>query len=216
MNKFLAMLILKPDISEKRINNVQNNILNLFEQSTKVRQVWYLGKRKLDFKHKKYSDGIFMKLSVTAKPKKIEQIRQTLRENQDILSSIIINNDCEKENLPVLKTHKLPFSKQISTNNNMSFNQQDKKIFMLISKNIKLPFSESHIVVMSEDESKILQYANKKIQEYVYMKGYRTLKPFKYITDVEKELKKFKKVQFALGYNSNVEQELIIQEKSLI
>lgn len=30
-NKFIAMIILKPDIKEKRINNVQSCILNMFE-----------------------------------------------------------------------------------------------------------------------------------------------------------------------------------------
>lgn len=39
MNKFLVMIILKPDIKENRINTVQSSILNLFEQSTKVKKV---------------------------------------------------------------------------------------------------------------------------------------------------------------------------------
>ena len=52
MNKYLAMVIIKPDIREKRINSVQSSILNLFEQNTKVKKVWYLGKNKLDFKNK--------------------------------------------------------------------------------------------------------------------------------------------------------------------
>lgn len=53
MNKFLVMIILKPDIKENRINTVQSSILNLFEQSTKVKKVWYLGRKKLDFKNKR-------------------------------------------------------------------------------------------------------------------------------------------------------------------
>ena len=48
------------------------------------------------------------------------------------------------------------------------------------------------------------------------MKGYRTLKPFKIIKEVEKELKAYRKVQFVLDGNSNVGQELIIQERYLI
>lgn len=215
MNKFIAMIILKPDIKEKRINNVQSCILNMFEQNTKVRKVWYLGKRQLDFKNKKYTEGIYLKLDITARPKKIEQIRQELRKNQDILSSIIMNNDSENNKLPALKIQKLPFNKNRPVNN-ISISEQGKKVYMLIGKNIKLPFAESNILAISEDDKKIYQYANQKLQNYIFVKGYRTTKNFKVIKDVENELKKNWKVELVLGDNPNVGQQLLIQEKYLI
>jgi len=216
MNKFLVMVILKPDINETRINNVQSSILNLFEQNTKVKQIWYLGRKKLDFKNKKYSEGIYLKLDISARSRKIEQIRKELRQNQDILSSIIMNNDSEKKSkLSMLKIRKLLFYKNISVNN-ISVNDTGKKLYMLINKNVKLPFSESDIIAISDDENKILSMANKKLQEYIYVKGFRTLKPFKIIKEVENELKKVRKVQFSLDNNPYVGQELIIQERYLI
>lgn len=216
MNKFLVMVILKPDIKEKRINYVQSGIINLFEQNTKVQKVWYLGKKKLDFKNKKYTEGIYIKLDVIGRSKKIEQIRTELRSNQDIISSIIMNNESEKTSkLPTLKMLKLPFHNNIPIHN-ISKSDDARKIFMLINKNIKLPFNESDIIAMSEDENRILEMANKKLYEYIFMKGYRTLKPFKIIKEVEKELKNTRKVQFAFSDNSNVGQELIIQERYLI
>lgn len=216
MNKFLVMVILKPDIKENRINTVQSSVLNLFEQNTKVRKVWYLGKKKLDFKNKRYTEGIYLKLDISAHSKRIEQIRNELRKNQDILSSVIMNNDSEKKSkLPSIKIRKLPFYRNIPINN-ISVNDNGRKIFMLISKNIKLPFAESDIVAMSEDENKILSVANKKLQEFIYVKGFRTLKPFKVIKEVEHELKRVRKVQFSLDTNPNVGQELIIQERYLI
>lgn len=216
MNKFLVMVILKPDIKESRINYVQSGIINLFEQNTKVKQVWYLGKKKLDFKSKKYTEGIYIKLDIVGRPKKVEQIRLELRRNQDILSSIIMNNESEKTSkLPSLKIRKLPFHNTIPVHN-ISVNDNGKKIYMLINKNIKLPFNESDIIAMSENESKILETARKKLYEYIYMKGFRTLKPFNVIKEVEKELKSYRKIQFVLDNNANVGQELIIQEKYLI
>lgn len=213
-NKFIAMIILKPDIKEKRINNVQSHILNMFEQSTKVSKVWYLGKQKLDFKTKKYTEGIYLKLHLTAKQNKIEQIRKDLRKSQDVLSSIIMQNDTERHSNKLLKINKLPFHKATSIND-LSINNKGKKIYMLISKNLKLPFAESDIVAISDDENKIFLYASKKIQELIYAKGFHTFKHFIGINEVEKGLKKYKKVQFSLG-NSLVGQELIIQEKYLI
>ena len=138
MNKFIAMIILKPDIKEKRVNKVQNSILNMFEQNTKVHRIWYLGKQKLDFNTKRYNEGIYLKINLTGKPKKIEYIRQELRKNQDIISTIIINNDSEKNNrLPIFKVQKLPFNKNMPVNN-ISLNEHGKKVYMLISKNIRI------------------------------------------------------------------------------
>lgn len=216
MNKFLVMIILKPDIKENRINTVQSSILNLFEQSTKVKKVWYLGRKKLDFKNKRYAEGIYLKLDISAHSKRIEQIRNELRKNQDILSSVIINNESEKKSkLPSIKIRKLPFYKNISINN-ISVNSYGKKVYMLISKNVKLPFAESDIIAISKDENKVLSMANKKLQEYIYVKGFRTLKHFKVIKEVENELRKTRKVQFSLDTNPNIGQELIIQERYLI
>ena len=216
MNKFLLMVILKPDIKESRINTVQSSILNLFEQNTKVKKVWYLGKKKLDFKNKRYDEGIYLKLDISAHSKKVEQIRNELRKNQDILSSVIMNNESEKKSkLPSIKIKKLPFYKNISISD-ISVNDNRRKLYMLISKNMKLPFAESDIVAISEDENRILSMANKKLQEYIYVKGFRTLKPFKIIKEVEQELRKTRKVQFSLDTNPNVGQELIIQERYLI
>lgn len=215
MNKFLVMVILKPDIKESKINYVQSGIINLFEQNTKVQKVWYLGKRKLDFKNKRYDEGIYIKLDIIGKSKKIEKIRTELRNNPDIISSVIMNNESEKTSkLPSLKIRKLPFYNNIP--HNITPNNDARKIYMLINKNIKVPFNESDIVAMSEDENRILETANKKIYEYIYMKGYRTLKPFKIIKEVEKELKNYRKVQFVFDNNSNVGQELIMQERYLI
>lgn len=215
MNKFIAMVILKPDIKEERINYVQSGIINLFEQNTKVQKVWYLGKRKLDFKSKKYTEGIYIKLDILGRSKKIEQIRAELRRNQDIISSIIMNNESEiKSRLSSLRMRRLPFYNNIPIHNTTPINNS-RKIYMLINKNIKVPFNDSDIIAMSENENRILETANKKLYEYIFMKGYRTLKPFKIIKEVEKELKNNRKVQFVFDNNPNIGQELIIQERYL-
>ena len=169
MSKFLVMVILKPDIKTSRLNSIQSGIINMFEQNTKVKQIWYLGKEKLDFKDKQYTEGIYIKLDIASNSKKVEKLRTELRKNRDILSSIIMNNDSEKKSrLPNLKMRKFPFYKNIPINNILVANN-GKKIYMLINKNIRLPFCESDIIAISESENKILEIANKKLQEYIYI-----------------------------------------------
>lgn len=215
MNKFVAMVILKPDISKRKIDFIQSGITNLFEQNSKVQKVWFLGKRNLDYKIKKYNEGIYLKIEILGKSKKLDKVREELKLNDNVIFSIIIKNDNEKNSLSILKKHSLPFNKTPQVNR-LETNQASKKIYMLISKNTKLPFAESDIIAISEDEKKLYQFASKKIQDYIYVKGFRTMKPFKIVKDIENELKKCWKVQFASGNNTNIMQELLIREKSLI
>lgn len=215
MNKFVAMVILKPDISKRKIDFIQSGITNLFEQNSKVQKVWFLGKRQLDYKIKKYNEGIYLKIEILGKSKKLDRIREELKLNDNIIFSIIIKNDDENNSLALLKRHSLPFNKPPKVNS-FENNQTNKKVYMLISKNTKLPFAESDIIAISEDDKKLYQFASKKIQEFIYVKGFRTMKPFKIVKDIENELKKCWKVQFTLGNNTNIMQELLIQEKTLI
>jgi len=212
----MAIVILKPDIEQMQLDYIQSDIINLFEQNTKVQKIWFLGKRKLDYKIKKHTEGLYLKIELLAKSKKLEQLKEQLKLNQYVIFSILINNDNATNNLPILKKqHTLPFRKN-STINNLEMNQPKNKVYMLISKNVKLPFSECNILAISEDVKRIYQYANKKLQEYVFVKGYKTKKEFNVIKDVEEELKKHWKVEFTLGDNTNVGQELFIQEKYLV
>ena len=213
MNKFIAMIILKPDIQERKLDFIQSGITSLFESNSKVEKIWFLGKKKLDHKIKKYKEGLYLKMEILAKPKNIEKIREILRNNQNVLFSIIINN--EENNLPILKKHSLSFTKLIPSTKIQEDNS-NKKVYMLISKNIKLPFAESDIVATSENVKHLYNYASKVVQELIYVKGYHCKKAFKFITELENELKRSWKLEFTLGNNANVMQQLLIKEKNLI
>lgn len=217
MSKFIVMIILKPDIPNGQIDFIESDLTSLFEQNATVKKVWFLGKRKLDYKIKKYTEGLYLKMEILAKQKKIEKIKENLRNNQNIIFSIIINNDQSQNNLPVLKKHSLslPFTKLVSTNK-IQENDTNKKVYMLVSKNVKLPFAESDIVATSEDVKHLYNYASKVLQELIYVKGYHCKKAFKFITELENELKRSWKLEFTLGNNANVMQQLLIKEKNLI
>ena len=116
MNKFIAMVILKPDIQKGQLSFIQSSITNLFEQNSKVKKIWFLGKRKLDYKIKKYTEGLYLKIEILAKSKRIEKIRECLKNNKNVIFSMIINNDQFQNNLPILKRHSLSFPKVLSTN----------------------------------------------------------------------------------------------------
>ncbi len=214
-NKFIAMIILNPNIEVGKIDFIQSNISAIFEQCSKIQKVWFLGKKKLDYKIKKYTEGYHLKLEIIAKDKKVEEIKRILKNNKNVIFSLIMKDEQKKSNLPIIKKNLLPFTK-VNQVNTLNIKNQDNKVYLLISKNLKLPFAESNILVMSSDINKILEYANKELQSYIYVKGYRALVAMKNIKDLEKELKHKWKIEFVLGNNPNIGQELLIQEKYLI
>lgn len=215
MNKFIAMIILKPDIQEGQIDFIQSNIIRLFDEKAKVQKIWYLGKRKLDQKIKKYDEGFYIKLDLIAKPKRIEQIKLLLKRNQDIIFSIIINNENTTNKLPMVKKFSRPFNNKYQIEKT-EINTTNKKIYMLISKNLKLPFTEVDILAISENKKTLYQFANKKIQEFIFIKGYHTQKPFKNIEFAEKEFKRNDEIEFILQGNYNTKIRLQIKEQELI
>ena len=163
MDKYIGMIILKPDIKKGKIDFVQSNIINLFKQTTKVERIWYLGKRQLDYKTKKYSEGIYLKIEILAKDKKIEKIKEILRQNENVIFSIIMNNESEKNTFPVIKKKYFPMYKAQKEEKIEKYQNQAKKVYMLINKNKKLPFSEADILGISTNIENIFLQANKKI-----------------------------------------------------
>lgn len=213
--KYLAIVVLNPNISKRKIDFIQGGVVSLFEQKSKVKKTYFLGMQKLDYPVKKYTEGYHLKFEIEAKEKRISEIKNILKSNSNVIFNFIINNQAQKNTLTILKKVKNPF--KIGQNiNSFTPRPQDTKIYMLISKNLKLPFAESNILAMSDNLDKLFQVAYKKLQEYVYVKGFHTTKELQNTKDIENELKKYWKVQFTLGDNINVGQELSIQEKVLI
>ena len=213
--KYLAMVVLNPNISKRKIDFIQGGIVTLFEQKSKVKKTYFLGRKKLEYPVKNYTEGYHLKFDIECNEKKISQIKDILKSNSNVIFNFIVNNDVEKNMLPILKKVRNPF-RTTPTVDYMKKNTSSQKIYMLISKNLKLPFAESNILAISEDINRIFEVAVKKLQEYIYVKGFHTIKELKNMRDIENELKKYWKVQFTLGDNINVGQELLIQEKMMI
>ena len=213
--KYLAMVVLNPNISKRKIDFIQGGIVTLFEQKSKVKKTYFLGRKKLEYPVKNYTEGYHLKFDIECNEKKISQIKDILKSNSNVIFNFIVNNEVEKNTLPILKKVRNPF-KTTPIVKYMENNTSSQKIYMLISKNLILPFAESNILAISEDINRIFEVAVKKLQEYIYVKGFHTIKELKNMRDIENELKKYWKVQFTLGDNINVGQELLIQEKIMI
>ena len=91
MNKYEAMFIIKPDLSEdekkallQQINDtVTKNNGNISQSS-----IWS-EKRKLWFTIKRYQEGIYYSMNFSLLPEAIKDIRQAYRLNENILRVLI-------------------------------------------------------------------------------------------------------------------------------
>lgn len=213
MKEYIARITLKSKLNknEEKAKKIENAITDLFEHKTNVKRIWCLGKMPSE----KYDIGLQIKITFTARRRTIELLRKELKKNRYIAASSISINNSTNILISLLNRSKKIIKKD--TTPEISLKRSDKRtVYMLISKNVKLPFAESQILCVSDDKSKLFGAAFRKIQEYIYVKGYRTLKSFQVISEVEKELEKTWRVQFALADNYNVVQELTVCERTLI
>lgn len=91
MNKYEAMIIVKPDLSEeerKVLFSQINDAIAKNEGKVSQASVW-LEKRKLYFPLKKYRDGLYYLINFSVEPGTITEIRQTYRLNENILRALI-------------------------------------------------------------------------------------------------------------------------------
>jgi len=87
MNKYEAMFIVKPDLSEADRNNLFQQINEVaFKHKGSVTQgALWAEKKKLFFPIKKYVEGVYYLLSFTANPLAIKDMSHAYKLNENIL-----------------------------------------------------------------------------------------------------------------------------------
>lgn len=91
MNKYEAMFIIKPDLSEDEKKTLFNQINDtVVKNNGNVSQasIWS-EKRKLCFTIKKYQEGIYYLMNFSVVPQVISKIRQAYKLNENILRVLI-------------------------------------------------------------------------------------------------------------------------------
>lgn len=91
MNKYEAMFIIKPDLSEEDKQGVFTQIGDIIAKnsgSVTQAQIW-AERRKLAFPIKKYYEGLYYLLNFDAPTDSITQIKYLYKVNEDILRVLI-------------------------------------------------------------------------------------------------------------------------------
>jgi small subunit ribosomal protein S6 len=91
MNKYEAMFIVKPDLSETERSNLfqQINDVVLKFKGTVTQGALWSERKKLFFPIKKFTEGVYYLLSFSINPLSIKDIRNAYRLNEGILRVLI-------------------------------------------------------------------------------------------------------------------------------
>ncbi len=93
MNKYEAMFVVKPDLTEDEKKNLFTQINEVVQKNDgKIisANVW-AEKRKLTFKIKRCLEGIYYLINFNADPKKVSDIMHLYNLNENILRTLITN-----------------------------------------------------------------------------------------------------------------------------
>ncbi len=93
MNKYEAMFVIKPDLTDETKKNLFNQINEVIQKHNgKVisANIW-AEKRKLTFKIKKYLEGSYYLVDFNVEAKEIAEIRHLYNLNENILRALITN-----------------------------------------------------------------------------------------------------------------------------
>jgi small subunit ribosomal protein S6 len=101
MNLYELILILKPDLTEEKIKSLQETIISFIQQNQGVFiSLQKPVKKPLFFEDRKEDQGFLSSLAFRVSPEKIEQLKNFLKEKQEILRFMIIKNKETKEIKP--------------------------------------------------------------------------------------------------------------------
>ena len=95
MNKYEAMFVISPDLTEetrKNLFNQINEIIQKYNGKVATANIW-AEKRKLTFKMKKHLEGSYYLVNFNADPNGIAEMRHLYNLNENILRVLIINVD---------------------------------------------------------------------------------------------------------------------------
>ena len=91
MNRYEAMFIVKPDLSEEEKKNLFSQIQDVVAKNNgKVSEARvFAEKRKLFFPIKRYHEGVYYSVDFNAAPLAVANIRQAYKLNENILRVLI-------------------------------------------------------------------------------------------------------------------------------
>ncbi len=93
MNKYESVIIVNPNVDEAGLKALEEKFTGLINENGKVESVENMGKKKLAYEIKKFSEATYMLFKFEAKPDSIAELERVYRITDDIVKFIVVKKD---------------------------------------------------------------------------------------------------------------------------
>ena len=98
MNKYESIIIVNPNVDEAGLKALEEKFTGLINENGKVESVEEMGKRKLAYDIKKFTEATYVLFNFEAKPELIVELERVYRITDDIIKFITVRVE-KKEKL---------------------------------------------------------------------------------------------------------------------
>ncbi len=93
MNKYESIIIVNPNVDEAGLKALEEKFTGLINENGKVESVENMGKRKLAYEIKKFSEATYLLFNFEAKPASIAELERVYRITDDIIKYIVVRKE---------------------------------------------------------------------------------------------------------------------------
>ena len=93
MNKYESIIIVNPNVDEARLKALEEKFTGLINENGKVESVENMGKKKLAYEIKKFTEGTYMLFNFESKPEAIAELERVYRITDDIIKFIVVKKE---------------------------------------------------------------------------------------------------------------------------
>ena len=93
MAKYESVVIVSPNVDEEGLKALEEKFTGLINENGKVETVESMGKRKLAYEIKKFTEGTYLVFNFEAKPEFIRELERVYRITDEVLKYMTIDRE---------------------------------------------------------------------------------------------------------------------------
>ena len=93
MNKYESIIIVNPNVDESGLKALEDKFTGLINEHGKVESVENMGKKKLAYEIKKFTEATYMLFNFEAEPASIAELERVYRITDDIIKFIVVRKE---------------------------------------------------------------------------------------------------------------------------
>lgn len=93
MNKYESVIIVNPNVDEEGLKALEDKFTGLINENGKVEKVENMGKKKLAYEIKKFTEATYIVFNFESNPDSIKELERIYRITDDIIKFITVRKE---------------------------------------------------------------------------------------------------------------------------